>query len=183
MATVNTNMASEFWFLSQLHRLGYQAMVTLGNTKKVDIAVWLNDDTGLTFDVKGKISFFKGTYMHLPKTEKENHYYVFIGLEAFEEDNHKVDISTPMICYVIASKDLKHIAQDWHPAHGDGGGGYGFDPKLLLFIKDDTKISNKIKNKFIEQYGDIEIRKLQHKVLTIQEFEDKFYERKLDIKQ
>lgn len=35
----NTNLASEFYILSMLHRLGADAMLTLGNKKSVDITV------------------------------------------------------------------------------------------------------------------------------------------------
>jgi hypothetical protein len=37
--TCNTNLASEFFVLSALHRLGLDAVLTLGNKKSVDIAV------------------------------------------------------------------------------------------------------------------------------------------------
>jgi hypothetical protein len=35
----NTNLAAEFYVLSVLHRLGFDANLTLGNKKSVDIAV------------------------------------------------------------------------------------------------------------------------------------------------
>jgi hypothetical protein len=35
----NTNLASEFYVLSMLYRLGFDANLTLGNKKSVDIAV------------------------------------------------------------------------------------------------------------------------------------------------
>ena len=37
MAREQTGIAGEFWFFSQLHRLGYTAYITLGNTKAIDI--------------------------------------------------------------------------------------------------------------------------------------------------
>jgi hypothetical protein len=39
MTTYNTNLASEFYVLSMLHRFGCDASLTLGNKKSVDIVV------------------------------------------------------------------------------------------------------------------------------------------------
>jgi hypothetical protein len=75
MSRINTNMASEFWFFSQLHRLRYETYITLGNTKRTDILVHLSNKTVLSFDVKGKESFRSGTYAWL--SEETNY-----------EDNH-----------------------------------------------------------------------------------------------
>jgi hypothetical protein len=49
----NTNLASEFYVLSVLHRLGADANLTLGNKKSVDIAVVRGAGDTLTVDVKG----------------------------------------------------------------------------------------------------------------------------------
>jgi hypothetical protein len=49
----NTNLASEFYVLSMLHRLGANANLTLGNKKSVDIAVVRDAGEAITVDVKG----------------------------------------------------------------------------------------------------------------------------------
>lgn len=49
----NTNLAAEFHVLSTLHRIGMEAMLTLGNKKSVDIIVVRNPSTILSIDVKG----------------------------------------------------------------------------------------------------------------------------------
>lgn len=49
----NTNLASEFHVLSILHRLGLEAMLTLGNKKSVDIVVLHDNARVLSVDVKG----------------------------------------------------------------------------------------------------------------------------------
>ncbi len=49
----NTNLAAEFHVLSVLHRLGLDAVLTLGNKKSVDIAVVRAAGDSLTVDVKG----------------------------------------------------------------------------------------------------------------------------------
>ncbi len=48
----NTNLASEFYVLSMLHRTGANAFLTLGNKKSVDIIVEKNGKV-FTIDVKG----------------------------------------------------------------------------------------------------------------------------------
>ena len=53
MTKYNTNLASEFYVLSMLHRLGADASLTLGNKKAVDIIVVREDETIITIDVKG----------------------------------------------------------------------------------------------------------------------------------
>jgi hypothetical protein len=49
----NTNLAAEFHVLSTLHRMGAEAMLTLGNKKTVDIVVMRDGTRVLTVDVKG----------------------------------------------------------------------------------------------------------------------------------
>ena len=53
MTKYNTNLASEFYVLSMLHRVGLNATLTLGNRKSVDIVVTLRIGTAITIDVKG----------------------------------------------------------------------------------------------------------------------------------
>lgn len=48
----NTNLASEYYVLSMLYRVGANAHLTLGNKKSVDIIVEKGDNI-LTIDVKG----------------------------------------------------------------------------------------------------------------------------------
>jgi hypothetical protein len=49
----NTHLASEFYVLSVLHRLGAEANLTLGNKKAVDIVVVRDAGLAITLDVKG----------------------------------------------------------------------------------------------------------------------------------
>ena len=53
MSKYNTNLASEFHVLSMLHRLGLDAVLTLGNKKMVDIVVTSDEGELITIDVKG----------------------------------------------------------------------------------------------------------------------------------
>ena len=80
MAKVETGISGEFWLFSQLQRLGYEAYITLGNTKGIDISVKLNNNTILTFEVKSKQNFI-GSFLNLNITKTKNHYAVFIDLK------------------------------------------------------------------------------------------------------
>jgi hypothetical protein len=75
--TNNTNLASEYYILSMLYRVGAEAYLTLGNKKSVDIIVKKKSKT-ITIDVKG----LKGTTSfpidNFEKGEK-NHYFIFIS--------------------------------------------------------------------------------------------------------
>lgn len=53
MGNYNTNLAAEFYVLSILHRLGAEAILTLGNKKSVDVVVVRASGDVVTVDVKG----------------------------------------------------------------------------------------------------------------------------------
>jgi hypothetical protein len=74
----NTNLASEFYVLSVLHRLGVSATITLGNKKSVDIVI--ADDVGATrtVDVKGLAGKTCWPVDNL-KPGQENHFIVFVS--------------------------------------------------------------------------------------------------------
>lgn len=74
----NTNLASEFYVLSCLHRIGANALLTLGNKKSVDIVIEKNGRT-ITIDVKG----IKAKHSNFPidswSKESETHFFVFVS--------------------------------------------------------------------------------------------------------
>lgn len=81
-----TNLASEFFVLSALYRLGLDANLTLGNKKGVDIVVACGPGQAFTIEVKavaGKNDWLVGK---LGLTPREHHYVVLVCYEAaFEE--------------------------------------------------------------------------------------------------
>src|SRR5260370_26874444 len=101
-------MASEFWFYSQLHRLGYEAYITLGNTKAIDMAVKLNNRKVLTFDVKSKLKL-GGSFMNFKKELfSKDHYFAFVDLKTEKDKNGKVKFNGhPNLvepdCFIIES--------------------------------------------------------------------------------
>jgi hypothetical protein len=78
----NTNLASEFYVLSMLYRLGLDANLTLGNKKSVDISVVLGPGHAVTIDVKavaGKMDWLMGGIAESPKP---NHYVVLVSYDS-----------------------------------------------------------------------------------------------------
>jgi hypothetical protein len=73
----NTNLASEFYVLSALHRLGLDAMLTLGNKKSVDLAVVREAGDSVTVDVKG-LAGKTGWPVDNVKEAKPHHFLVFV---------------------------------------------------------------------------------------------------------
>ena len=53
MKGYNTNLASEYFVLATLYRQGFDAYITLGNKKGIDIIINHNDIKQITIDVKG----------------------------------------------------------------------------------------------------------------------------------
>ncbi len=78
MSGYNTNLASEFYVLSVLHRLGADANLTLGNKKSVDIAVVKDAGNSITVDVKGLAGKTSWPVDNV-KQAKRNHYLVFVS--------------------------------------------------------------------------------------------------------
>lgn len=99
----NTNLASEFYVLTSLARLGVDASLTLGNKKKVDIAIMKKDGTYLTIDVKG----VAGTDAWLLGKSKidfsNNHYFILISYE------DKIgDMGFTPLCWIFPAIELKN---------------------------------------------------------------------------
>jgi hypothetical protein len=175
MAKEQTGISGEFWFISQLYRLGYEAYITLGNTKSVDVALKLNNNKILTFDVKSKENFNGCVPNLLNIPIKTNHYVAFLNLNISKDKiTSKVKFPAPPDCYIIASKDIKHIAHN-----GGNWGGLTFEAKLLWFLKfQNTKsITQKNKTDFMSRHKlkTINFSQFDKIILTLDEFEEKFY--------
>lgn len=173
-------MAGEFYFFSQLHRLGYEAYITFGNTKGIDISVKLK--TGIfTFEVKSLLNF-NGSYQYLNITKRENHFVVFVNLNIKKEESDKAKILDEPKCYIVDSLNLGLIASDWVSSTGSAKG-YGFEAKLLQYLKNDNKrgITEDLIKKFKERHdvpGDINLELYKEKILSIEDFENSFYTKK-----
>ena len=82
----NTNLAAEFHVLSILHRLGYEATLTLGNKKAVDIFIFKQDGKTITIDVKGVAKKYDWPADNLKVDNKRGHYIVLVCFNGKIED-------------------------------------------------------------------------------------------------
>lgn len=108
MTTYNTNLASEFWVLSALHRLGAEAYLTLGNKKSVDIVIDLGNGSIRTVDVKGLAGPYDWPADNIKLSGNPNHFYVLVCFDG-EIQNPKVSPSV----WVIPSIELGHFIKKY----------------------------------------------------------------------
>jgi hypothetical protein len=106
MTKYNTNLASEFYVLSMLHRLGADAALTLGNKKSVDIIV-VENRTIITIDVKGLEKRYDWPADNIRLSEDPADFYALVSFEGKITD----PLSTPSV-WIIPSGEL---AQFIHP--------------------------------------------------------------------
>ena len=104
MSADSTNLASEFYVLSVLHRLGANVALTLANKKAVDIIVACGAGHSVTIDVKGSAGT-TGWFVD-NATVQPNHFVVFV--------TYLNKISNPSVVpevYVVPSNDLPALIQ------------------------------------------------------------------------
>ena len=103
MTKYNTNLASEFYALSMLHRLGCDASLTLGNKKSVDIVVVRESGDVVTIDVKGLAGTTSWPVDNAKKVAKD-HFLVFVSFLGKIGDHN-----VPPEIYVVPSKRLEPL--------------------------------------------------------------------------
>lgn len=124
MKGYNTNLASEYYVLSMLYRQGFDAYITLGNKKGIDIILNMNDKKQLTIDVKGlqgKTLFPLDNVND--QADKPNHYVVFLSFL-----NKMSDPSVLPEIYILPHNDLKEIMY-----HNPKGNRKGINLSMLRF--------------------------------------------------
>jgi hypothetical protein len=77
----DTNLASEYYVLSCLHRLGIAAALTLGNKKGVDILVAREAGDAVTVEVKGVARGYDWPAQNLQSPAPDRHYVVLVSFE------------------------------------------------------------------------------------------------------
>lgn len=179
-------MASEFWFFSQLHRLGYTAYITLGNTKGIDITVQLKNEL-LTFDVKGKETFSNGTYQYLPDNiTAKGHFFAFIGLEISKEKTTGIiQFNTEPACYMIEASNLSRIVHHWQSSNNTTAG-FGFNQRILPILKtfDSNMKLHPREQKILDHFkkekriSESDVNVLKDIILTLEDFESKYHKQK-----
>ena len=86
MSKYNTNLASEFHVLSILHRLGIDAVLTMGNKKMVDIFVTNDQGTVMTIDVKGIAKKYDWPADNIKASGIGKHFIVLVSYEGQIEE-------------------------------------------------------------------------------------------------
>ncbi|GHV89261.1 hypothetical protein AGMMS50267_16210 [Spirochaetia bacterium] len=137
--TFNTNLASEFYVLSALHRIGASALLTLGNKKAVDIVVE-KDDKVITIDVKGLMGTTNFPIDNC-KTSGDSHYIVFVSFL-----NKINDINTVPEVFIVPSTELnmkhKELSGKSIVYHNPGGN------RTVVQYGRLKKVSSKYKDKW-----------------------------------
>lgn len=77
----NTNLASEFWVLAALYRLGIEGQLTLGNKKGVDIIIPTDAHEMITIEVKGLAKRTDWPADNIEILDDPRHFYVFLSFE------------------------------------------------------------------------------------------------------
>jgi hypothetical protein len=103
--TYQTNLASEFFVLSALTRLGFNASLTLGNKKSVDIFVFHTNGNTITIDVKGISGKNDWILGDSPLSENANHFFILLTFDGKMDDISNV----PRIWVIPAPKILSLI--------------------------------------------------------------------------
>ena len=86
MGSYDTNLASEFYVLSVLHRIGAEPSLTLANKKAIDIYVAISPDEFITIDVKGVAGRYDWPATNVRETKRNNHFYVLVSVEGNIQD-------------------------------------------------------------------------------------------------
>lgn len=107
MTTYNTNLASEFYVLSMLYRLGIDASLTLGNKKAVDILIANDDGSITTVEVKGVANQYDWPADNIYKIH-ERHFYVLVCFNGKISD----PLSLPSI-WVLPSNSINEFKKTY----------------------------------------------------------------------
>jgi len=105
MGAYATGIASEFYILSVLHRLGLNATLPLGNRKSIDIVIVGKAGKSVTVDVKGAVSpaFFVDNQVN---NTDPKHFVVFVTyLNKFNDPHFSPEV------YVVPSCDVSKLAK------------------------------------------------------------------------
>lgn len=109
-SSYDTNLASEFFVMSVLHRLGIEAHLTLGNKKAVDIVVVRAPGDTVTIDVKavaGKTDWLVG---NADGSQRERHFVVLITY-----DGKFADPSAPPRAWVLPHSEFLALVRTVKP--------------------------------------------------------------------
>ena len=101
----DTGVASEYYVLSLLYRQGYEAYLSSGNRKSIDIRV-IDGDRSISIDVKA-VQGYSSLIVNNVRA-KDNHYIIFLIY-----NNKFADISTNPSLYVVPSADVEKLTKTY----------------------------------------------------------------------
>lgn len=101
MSRYHTNLATEFYVLSCLHRLGITANLTLGNKKGVDIIVLRDTGEAVTVEVKGVAGKYDWPAGNLSSPYPERH---FVALLSYEGQIDNPEMPAPSVWIIPYAK-------------------------------------------------------------------------------
>ncbi len=101
MSRYHTNLATEFYVLSCLHRLGITANLTLGNKKGVDIVVLRETGEAVTVEVKGVADKYDWPAGNLSSPIPERH---FVALVSYEGQIGVPEMPSPSVWIIPFTK-------------------------------------------------------------------------------
>ena len=91
-------MAGEFLTMGKLFKRGYQASITFGNAKAIDILVH-NPCINRTFEVQVKTLHKKNCFLIKKESITDEHIYVFIILNSFEHEEE---------FFIVPGRDIRN---------------------------------------------------------------------------
>jgi hypothetical protein len=86
LSKYETSLASEFYVLSVLYRIGADASLSLGNKKAVDITVVREAGDAATVDVKGVAGRYDWPADNISLEPRKRHFLVFVSFEGMFDD-------------------------------------------------------------------------------------------------
>ena len=107
MGSYDTNLASEFYVLSVLHRIGAEPSLTLANKKAIDVYVAISPDEFITIDVKGVAGKYDWPATNVRETKRKNHFYVLVCFEGLIQDPSIL----PSVWFIPGNRISKFIKQ------------------------------------------------------------------------
>jgi len=97
----DSNLASEFYVLSCLHRLGKDATISLGNKKSVDLQLVRDSGLVVTIDVKASATKADWIAGNVVSGNTERHFVVLVG---YEGRISKIEV--PPRVWIVPYRDL-----------------------------------------------------------------------------
>jgi hypothetical protein len=100
----NTGIAAEYFVLSQLFRLDFEAYLSQGNKKAIDIRIILKNEKAISIDVKS-VRGYSSLVVNNVKA-KDNHFIIFVIF-----NNNFEDLQTFPDVYIVPSKEVESITK------------------------------------------------------------------------